>query len=382
MSLSWLFLVCGIALVLIGLLDVFFAVLNYDGFSFLSSRFYRGIWSLLRATTRPLPDRARHFGLSTGAPLMIPATMLLWMAIEIFGFGFIYYSQTDYFSFTSGSKPTFPHMVYLSGVTIGTLGYGDITPKNPFFGAVTFTQALIGFSIITLFITYVLNIYQVLQQWNTLSSGLYHQAGGVDNPATLLKPHFPKGKPSGLDATIGGLHQNLTSYYEGARRYPLVYYFHSRQARRSVPYVFRMASETAAALRWGLPKDHPAAEEPGLPTLLTGIEEVMRGMRERFVPYYSEEEKPYFVSYEAFRIAQRKGEDEDIWLSRFIEVERQMQEMAEIEPSGPDLEKAYERYKEWLPFALRTDTFIRDTALDLGYDPDQLSWKDTRQRED
>ena len=281
---SWVFLICGILLVLVGLLDVFFAVLNYDGFSFLSSRVYRAAWSTVRAATKPLPENMRHFGLSIGAPLMIPGTMLMWMAIEILGFGLIYYSQTDYFSFTSGSRPTLPHMIYLSGVTIGTLGYGDITPKNPFFGAVTFTQALIGFSIITLFITYILNIYQVLQQWNTLSSGLYHQARGAGDPVTLLKPHFPKGEPSGLDATIGGLHQNLTSYYEGVRRYPLVYYFHSRQARRSVPYVFRMASETAAALRWGLPKGHPAAEEPGLPTLLTGIEEVMSGMRERFVP--------------------------------------------------------------------------------------------------
>jgi hypothetical protein len=156
---SWLFLICGVVLVLIGLLDVFFTVLNYDGFSFLSSRVYRATWSTIRALTKPLPENMRHFGLSIGAPLMIPATMLMWMAIEILGFGFIYYSQTDYFSFTSGSKPTLPNMIYLSGVTIGTLGYGDITPKNPFFGAVTFTQALIGFSIITLFITYILNIY-------------------------------------------------------------------------------------------------------------------------------------------------------------------------------------------------------------------------------
>lgn len=370
---SWLFLVCGVVLVLIGLLDVFFAVLNYDGFSFLSSRFYRGIWSLLRATTRPLPKRARHFGLSIGAPLMIPATMLLWMLLEIFGFGLIYYSQTDYFSYTSGSRPTLPHMVYLSGVTIGTLGYGDITPKNPFFGAVTFVQALIGFSIITLFITYILNIYQVLQQWNTLSSGLYHQAGGDADSESVLRPHFPKGTPSGLDATIGGLHQNLTSYYEGVRRYPLVYYFHSRQARRSVPYVFRVASETVAALRWGLPKDHPAAEEPGLPTLLTGIEEVMRGMRERFVPYYSEGEKPDPVSFEAFTVALKEEPEEDTWLSRFISVERRMRDIAHL--GSPEPGEAYERYKEWLPFVLRTDTFIRDAAIDLGYDPNRLSWR-------
>ncbi len=374
---SGLFLVLGVALVLIGLLDVFFAVLNYDGFSFLSSRLYRATWSTVRTVTRPLPTRVRHFGLSLGAPLMIPATMLLWMFIEILGFGLIYYSQTDYFSYTSGTRPTFPHMIYLSGVTIGTLGYGDITPQNPLFGIVTFTQALIGFSIITLFITYILNIYQVLQQWNTLSSGLYHQAGGNADSESLLKPHFPKGEPSGLDATIGGLHQSLTSYYEGVRRYPLVYYFHSRQARRSIPYVFRVAVETAAALRWGLPKDHPAAEEPGLPPLLTGTEEIMRGIRDRFLPYYSEKEQPDFASFEAFAIALRKGSDDDSLLSRFVELEHRMRNMARLEE--PDPEEAYERYKEWLPFILRSDAFIHDAALDLGYDPNRLSWRGGQQ---
>ncbi len=310
---------------------------------------------------------------------MIPATLLLWMLIEILGFGLIYYSQTDYFSYTGGSQPTLPHMIYLSGVTIGILGYGDITPKNPFFGILTFMQALIGFSIITLFITYILNIYQVLQQWNTLSSGIYHQAGGSANYDSLLKPHFPKGEPQGLDATIGGLHQNLTGYYEGARRYPIVYYFHSRQARRSIPYVFRVVSETSAALRWGLPEDHRAAKEPGLPTLLTGVEEIMGGMRDRFVPYYSEGEEPRVSSFEAFTAALKKDPKDDAWLSRFIQLEHQMRSLARLE--SPESEEAYERYKEWLPFVVRTDTFIRDAAIDLGYDPDRLSWRDRREKE-
>lgn len=105
---TWLLFVCGLVLVLVGILDVFFAVLNYDGFSFLSSRMYRATWSFVRTITRPLPKRARSFGLSIGTPLMIPATLLLWMVIEILGFGLIYYSRMDYFSFTSGTEPTFP----------------------------------------------------------------------------------------------------------------------------------------------------------------------------------------------------------------------------------------------------------------------------------
>ncbi|MGF1472257.1 MAG: potassium channel family protein [Rubrobacteraceae bacterium] len=372
---TWLFLSCGILLVLVGLLDVFFAVLNYDGFSFLSSRVYRATWSFVRVITHPLPPKVRHAGLSIGAPLMIPTTMALWMTIEIVGFGFVYYSRMDWLSFTGGATPNFLNMIYLSGITITTLGYGDITPQNTLFGIVAFIQALIGFSIITLFITYILNIYQVLHQWNTMSSTIYHQAGGTADFISLLKPHFPNGEPRGLNSTIGTVHQNLASYYEGVRRYPLVYYFHSRQTSRSVPYVFRVASEMAAALRWGLPKGHSAASEPGLTTLINGIEKIMDGMEERFVSTYSEKQQSDVVPFEAFATALREEPDDDTWLSRFIELEREVRNLAHLEEI-PDPEEAYERYKEWLPFTLRTDAFIRDAALDLGYDPHRLSGKD------
>lgn len=143
--------------------------------------------------------------------------------------------------------------------------------------------------------------------------------------------------------------------------------------------MFRVASEMAAALRWGLPKDHPAVNEPGLPTLLTGIEEVMGGMRDRFVPCYSDEEKPDIVSFEVFTIALRKRPDDGTWLSRFVELEHQMRGIARLEGPSRAPEEVYERYKEWLPFALRTDTFIRDDAIDLGYVPDRLYSKDTQE---
>ena len=52
-----------------------------------------------------------------------------------------------------------------------------------------------------------------------------------------------------------------------------------------------------------------------------------------------------------------------------------MRSIAQLKGPSLDPEEAYERYKEWLPFGLRTDAFICDAAIDLGYDPDQLSWK-------
>jgi hypothetical protein len=372
---SWVWILAGIVIVIVGLLDVFFTVLNYDGFGFLSSRLYRTTWTLTRLVTSPLPERIRAGGRSLGAPMMIPATLALWMALQILGFALIYYANITKFSFTGGAEPGFMNAIYLSGVTVTTLGFGDITPAETIYGLVAFTQAAIGFSIITLVISYVLNIYQVLLQWNTLSANLYHQAKDSTDPRSFLKGHFPDGEPWGLSGTLGNLHENLVAYYEGMRRYPIVYYFYSRSIQRAIPYVFHMGGESAAALRWGLPKGHPATKDPQLSVLLTGISDLTLQIENYFLPKREREEPPKPVDYDSFAEALRTGEAKDPWLSTFINLRRSMQDLVHTGESGP--EDAYEQYREWLPFIYRVDNFVRATAGDLGYDPGQLE-KDWR----
>ncbi len=60
-------ILAGVVLILVGLLDVFFTVLHYDGFGFLSSRLYNRLFEAVRFLTRPLPRRCRALGLSMAA---------------------------------------------------------------------------------------------------------------------------------------------------------------------------------------------------------------------------------------------------------------------------------------------------------------------------
>jgi hypothetical protein len=43
---DWLLIPVGVFLIFAGILDVFFTVLHYDGFGFLSSRLYRMLYCL------------------------------------------------------------------------------------------------------------------------------------------------------------------------------------------------------------------------------------------------------------------------------------------------------------------------------------------------
>jgi hypothetical protein len=372
---EWLIIGAGVLVILVGLLDVFFTVLHYDGFGFLSSRLYRRLFDVVCFLTGPLPRKYRALGLSMAAPLMVPATITVWIFLVSAGYALIYYAGMDgeTFSFSSsGLAPSFMEALYFSGVTIATLGLGDVTPLSGPYQAIAVSEALVGFGILTLSISYVIGVYGVLQRLGVLTAGLYHQAQDTNDPLSILVPHFPEGQPRGLEAHVMSLHRDLVEVYEGMRRYPIVYYYHSRRAYRSLPFAFRMIGGMAGALRWGLPKNHPGSQTPWLPTLIIGLDTLIDYLDEFFLSEHLEE-APDPVPFETFEAAlERAKEPSDPWLDRFVQIQSFMREIVHLE-DRPAPDEAYERYKHWLPFAHRNRSFFEASAKDLGYELDELA---------
>src|SRR4028118_488427 len=233
-----IFILAGVLLILAGVLDVFFTVLHYDGFGFLSIRLYRRLFDVARLVTHPLPRKYRALGLSMAAPLMVPVTITVWIFLVSLGYALIYLfgmRNGDFALSTERLEPSFPEAFYFSGTAISTLGLGDITPTGSLYQALAVSEALIGFGILTLSITYVLGVYNVLQQLGVLSAGLYHQAQDTGDPWSILAPHFPGGEHRGLETHLMYLHQGLVEIYEGIRQYPIVYYYHSPHHPPSPP---------------------------------------------------------------------------------------------------------------------------------------------------
>lgn len=379
---SWILFVLGVGLVVVGILDVFFTVLHYDDLGFLSNRLHRGIWSITHYLTAPMPPNLRNLGLSLGGPLMIPATIALWMGLVMVGFALIYYAgmSEGNFAFDYDVDQNFWRMFYLSGVTVATLGYGDITPISLLYEVLTLSEALIGFGILTLSISYVLGIYGFLHQLTVLNSDLYHQAEDATDPKSTLVSHLPEGHPRNLDPHLMSLYRGMIAYAEGSRRYPIIHYFYGRRLYLSMPYAFYMIGGLAAALRWGFPTGHPATQEPWLPALIEGFTGVTTRIEKRFLSGgRAKEEVPKAVDFATFvGCLEGKEEPADTWLSEFLDLECWMRRISRLDDTLPEAEEAYSRYKEWLPFAHQVDSFVRDSLEDLGRDPDELRHRDPK----
>jgi hypothetical protein len=370
---NWIWLVIGTLLILIGLLDLFLSVLHYDRFGFISSRLIRGVWHIVRFVAHRFPQSVRAFVLSLGAPLMVPVVIFLWVGMEILGFALLYYAGMNptNFRFDSGLEPGFWEALYLSGVSLATLGYGDVTPTSPVYQLLGFVQALIGFGILTLSLSYVLNIYQVLGQFSLFAAGLHHKANDSDDPRTIVVPYVSQNMPSHLGPYLMTLHQQLVSYYEGLRQYPIVFYFYSRRSYRSIPFTFHMIGEMTAALRWGLPRDVSVTQEAWLPPLLTAFSAITSAIEEQFISkqqHAPPEPVPFDTFVASFR---RKSDGMDPWVKHFLDLDCFMRRVAD-KHLPVDLEEMYGRYTQWLPFAHQTSAFVKASAHELGYSLPEL----------
>ncbi|HEV3402034.1 MAG TPA: hypothetical protein VG078_09470 [Acidimicrobiales bacterium] len=370
-----LWVVLGVALILVGLVDMFLAVLHHDAVSFLTPVLYRWTWVVSRTLTKPLPTRVSTGLRALAAPWMVLLTLLVWLGTQALGFALVYYPgmSGSGFLLAQGVRRSFGTAFTFSSATLASLGLNGVSPRTLSYQAVAAGETVIGLLIITLTISYILNVYQVLQSQNALAAALHHQAEDGSDPRTILAPHFVDGRPEGLSTHLREFHRSLVDQAEGLRRYPIVYYFKSGRAYRSIPYVFHMIGGVIAALRWGLPTDHPATRDPWLPSLATGYTDVMREVEHHFVPGVDPGNQDP-VPFERFRQALSDGGDAggDERLAEFVELDRFMRDVASLD-DGPDPDEAYERYSKWLPFATESAAFVAAMAADLGTDIGELT---------
>jgi hypothetical protein len=114
----------GVALVVMALRDIFHTIWHPTGRGGLSRRLMAAVWHIGR--------RRRGMGALVG-PLAMVVIVLAWVLLILLGWALVYWPHlSGGFLFGSGLGPSsragFLDAVYLSTVTLATLGFGDIVP--------------------------------------------------------------------------------------------------------------------------------------------------------------------------------------------------------------------------------------------------------------
>jgi hypothetical protein len=360
-------IILGTAVLIIAFVDIFLVVLNYDETGFLATRLCRLQWYCLRSVTRHLSRRWRPFALRQVTGLNILLSVTVWLGCVVVGFGFLYYGLMVGANFEYDGRGVGAGLfsaMYLSAAQLSTVGTSQINAQTDALRALTIAETLSAPLLITLILTFLLGVYQVIRDLRTLSSNFSNAEHGVGDPIVNLEPYFPDGH--GLDGYLQAINDSFWSYADGLRMHHVAYFFQSGRDQFSLPYVLHMFGETLAALRWGLPPGSSVAKEPLLVRFSSQFE--------RFVDYLHEQlgwtsAVPEPVSFEEFAAAHvGTVQTPDIWVRRFLHLTAEMTRLAKL-GATVDSQEVYSRYRQWLPFAHRAAQATLVVSLDLDYQP-------------
>lgn len=122
--------VIGLLVVAAGLLDMFRTLLHPSGNGRLSSWVMRVVWWQSKLTGHRLR--------SASGTVAMMAVVLMWLVLQVLGWAIVYYPYVpDGFAYAFNIDHADYHYVaealYLSLVTIATLGFGDVVGTGPWY---------------------------------------------------------------------------------------------------------------------------------------------------------------------------------------------------------------------------------------------------------
>ncbi|CAN5884667.1 hypothetical protein BH10ACT9_BH10ACT9_27820 [soil metagenome] len=239
----WIAAVAGSLLIATVARDVFHTLFHPIGHGSIAPLIMKFVWWFLR-----LFPADRRIASLTG-PLGIALVVLIWGAMAVIGWSMLYFVQMpEGFAYSSELDPAercnLFDAVYISLVTIGTLGFGDIVPTSPFLRVVVPLEALFGFMLLTAAVSWVLQIYPALHRRRVLALQL-----------STLREARRANPDVGIDSVptevLTGLATAIVEARNDFTQYGATYYFRDLETdaslAASLEYATHLAAESAAS---------------------------------------------------------------------------------------------------------------------------------------
>jgi hypothetical protein len=181
--------IAGFVLILIILLDAFETIVlprRIQRTFRITALFYKATWIRWTRVARHIKSSSRREGfLAYYGPLSLLFLLGFWALGLIFGFACVQYGLGEHLQL-GAEKITFGKLVYHSGETFFTLGYGDIVPSNAVARALAVMEAGMGFAFLGVVVGYLPVIYNSFAAREIEISLLDARAGSPPSAAEFL----------------------------------------------------------------------------------------------------------------------------------------------------------------------------------------------------
>ena len=228
----------------------------------LTAWFYRRTWIPWRGIARRIKTASRQQNfLGYFGPLLLLMLLGFWAAGLIFGFGLIQYGIGGHEQLNQ-EPLTFGRILYHSGETFFTLGYGDIVPTSGGARALSVFEAGMGFAFLGVVIGYIPVVYASFSRREIQISMLDARAGSPPSAAELLLRLAGRSEDPGVDQRV--LDEVLRDWERWAGElleshisYPVLSFFRSQHSNQSWVGALTTMLDVTSLVLTGIEGVHP-----------------------------------------------------------------------------------------------------------------------------
>ncbi len=248
----------GLLLIALVVYDIYATILHSRARSGpISGTLNRMVWWAASRIAFRLSRHRRHRLLNAIGPMLLPSLILSFILLLGSGFALIYFPHmpADFSVDPEAVSPAWIEAFYFSGITLTTLGYGDISPRTTGMRFVALVEAASGFALISLAVTYLLTVYSALERKRAVALSFYHQAEEGANVAGFITHHFVAGRFAGLRDVLRIATRDIQELLESHVEHPVIHYFHPVEVHKSLPRMLFLVLEICTVLQACLDED-------------------------------------------------------------------------------------------------------------------------------
>jgi len=228
----------------------------------LTAWFYRRTWIPWRKVARRIKTSSRQQNfLGYFGPLSLILLLGFWASGLIFGFALVQYGIGGHEQLNK-EPLTFGKIVYHSGETFFTLGYGDIVPTSPAARALSVMEAGMGFAFLGVVIGYIPVVYASFSRREIQISMFDARAGSPPSAVELLVRLAGRSDTPGVDQKV--LDEVLREWerwsaelLESQISYPVLTFFRSQHSNQSWLAALTTMLDVTSLVLTGIEGVHP-----------------------------------------------------------------------------------------------------------------------------
>lgn len=277
----------GILIVLLILADVFLTVLYARmGSGLVSPRLARAVWRVFRVVAQSFPRYGDRIASFCG-PVILVLLVFVWTLGLTLGNGLLFHPVLgSAIQSSSGKTPTdFVSALYAGGSSISIVGSGGFSPQISRYRLVYLFNSIVGLSVTSLTLTYLMQIYSQLQQRNTFGLKVYLATCQTGDAAALVAGLAPGGEWSHGSSVLWEVASEMAATKEAHHFYPVLFYMRFEQHYYSMSFTALVLLDAVAIIRSALSDQYASVKKlRALDQIWDGSLLLLTSLEDTFLP--------------------------------------------------------------------------------------------------